>query len=163
MIAPRLDVSPVALGQQIVLSIKISLGERSTCLCKNAFLLLSTNGLDWLCHGHGLGGWSLRYRRHRSCFLGISALDSVWYFLGLPPLIGLFSTWGLWKPNEALAGLFVQALLWVGALWAFEASGLGDLKILFTIFCAINGVLMAPAMIKEKQDEVNEPQSENSD
>ena len=85
------------------------------------------------------------------------------YFLGLPPLIGLFSTWWLWKPNEALAGLFVQALLWVGALWAFEASGLGELKILFTIFCAINGFLMAPAMIQEKQDEVNKLQSEDSD
>ena len=85
------------------------------------------------------------------------------HFLGLPPLIGLLSTWELWKPSEALAALFVQALLWVGALWAFEASGLSDLKILFTVFCIINGFSMAPAMIKEKRDEVNKRQVDNSD
>ena len=85
------------------------------------------------------------------------------FFLGLPPLVGLLSTWGLWKPSEAFTGLIVQAVLFVGALWAFEAAGLGDLKILFVVFSAINGVLMAPAMMKEKRDEVKKLQADDSD
>ena len=83
------------------------------------------------------------------------------FFLGLPPLVGLLSTWGLWKPSEAFTGLIVQALLFVGALWAFKAAGLGGLSILFAAFCGINGFLMAPAMIREKQDEVRKLQQED--
>ena len=75
-------------------------------------------------------------------------------FLGLPPLVGLVATWRSWKPIEAFAALVVQTLLFVGALWAFKAAGLGDLSILFTVFCTINGFLMAPAMIRERQDQV---------
>tara|TARA_B100000674_G_scaffold493063_1_gene514505 strand:- start:73 stop:498 length:426 start_codon:yes stop_codon:yes gene_type:complete len=85
------------------------------------------------------------------------------HFWGLPPLIGLLSTWELWKPNEALAGLVIQVLLFLGALWAFQAAGLGDLTILFVVFSAINGFLMAPAMIQEKKDEVKKLQADNSD
>ena len=85
------------------------------------------------------------------------------HFLGLPPLIGLLSTWELWKPNQALAGLAIQVLLFIGALWAFQAAGLGDLTILFVVFSAINGVLMAPAMIQEKKDEVKKLEADNSD
>ena len=75
--------------------------------------------------------------------------------LGLPPLIGLLFTLGLWKPQEALAGLVVQSLLFVGALWIFEAVGLGDVRVLFAVFCGINGFLMAPAMVKERHDQIN--------
>ena len=85
------------------------------------------------------------------------------HFWGLPPLIGLLSTWELWKPNEALAGLVIQILLFLGALWAFQAAGLGDLTILFVVFSAINGVMMAPAMIQEKKDEVKKLEADNSD
>ena len=85
------------------------------------------------------------------------------FFLGLPPLIGLLSTWGLWKPSEAFTGLIVQALLFVGALRALEAAGLGELSILFAVFCGINGFVMAPAMIKEKQDEVRKLQADRPD
>ena len=77
------------------------------------------------------------------------------FFMGLPPLIGLLFSWALWKPNEAFAGLVVQTLLFVGALWIYEAAGLGDLRVLFAVFCGINGLLMAPAMVKEKQDQTN--------
>ena len=85
------------------------------------------------------------------------------HFWGLPPLIGLLATWELWRPNEALAGLVIQVLLFVGALWAFEAAGIGDLMILFVVFSAINGVLMAPAMMQEKRDEAKKLQADDSD
>ena len=85
------------------------------------------------------------------------------FFMGLPPLIGLLMTWRYWAPNEALAGLTVQALLFVGAIWIFQAAGLGDLTILFVIFSAINGVMMVPAMVKEKQDQLNKLDSDGSD
>ena len=82
------------------------------------------------------------------------------YFFGLPPLIGLLSTWELWDPKEAIQGFVVQAALFVGALWAFEAAGLGNLTVLFVVFSAIQGVMMAPGMIQEKKDEVKRLQSE---
>ena len=85
------------------------------------------------------------------------------FFLGLPPLVGLLSTWELWKPSEAFTGLIVQTLLFVGALWAFEAAGLGELSILFAVFCGINGFLMAPAIIRGKQDEVKKLKSDGKD
>ena len=77
------------------------------------------------------------------------------FFLGLPPLFSLLFSLGLWKPQEALAGLVIQSLLFVGALWIFEAAGLGDLRVLFAVFCGINGFLMAPAMVKERHDQIN--------
>lgn len=77
------------------------------------------------------------------------------FFFGLPPLIGLLFSLAYWKPNEAIAGFVVQTLLFVGALWIYEAAGLGDLTVLFVVFCGINGLLMAPAMVKEKQDQTN--------
>ena len=51
--------------------------------------------------------------------------------------------------------------LFVGALWAYEAAGLGNLTVWFVVFSAIQGVKMAPGMIQEKQDEVNRLQSED--
>ena len=81
------------------------------------------------------------------------------YFLGLPPVIGLLCSWTLWKPNEAFVGLVVQTLLFVGALWIFAAAGLGDLRVLFAVFCGINGFFMAPAMVKERQDQIDSQQS----
>ena len=85
------------------------------------------------------------------------------YFFGLPPLIGLLSTWELWDPKEAIQGFVVQAALFVGALWAYEAAGLGNWTMWFVVFSAIQGVKMAPSMIQEKQDEVKKLQSEDSD
>ena len=83
------------------------------------------------------------------------------YFFGLPPLIGLLSTLELWDPKEAIQGFVVQVALFVGALWAYEAAGLGNLTVWFVVFSAIQGVKMAPGMIQEKQDEVNRLQSED--
>jgi len=81
------------------------------------------------------------------------------YFLGLPPVIGLLFSWGLWKPSEAFAGFVVQILLFGGALWIFEAAGLVELTVLFVVFSGINGLVMAPAMVKEKQDQFNSQQN----
>ena len=85
------------------------------------------------------------------------------FFYGLPPLIDLLSAWGRWRLNEVLPGLFVQIILWVGALWIFEVAGIGDLTIIFVVFCGINGFLMALAKTQEKQYEVKIPQVDYSD
>ena len=85
------------------------------------------------------------------------------FFCGLPPLIDLLSTWGRWRLNEVVAGLVVQMLLWVGALWIFEAVGIGDLTIIFVVFCGINGFLIVLAKNQEKQYEVKIPQVDYSD
>ena len=81
------------------------------------------------------------------------------FFWGLPPLIGLFFSLPYWKPSEAFAGFVVQAALFGGALWIFEAAGLGELTVLFVVFSGINGLLMAPAMVKERQDQINAQQN----
>ena len=85
------------------------------------------------------------------------------FFCGLPPLIDLLSTWGRWRLNEVIAGSVVQVILWVGALWVFEAVGIGDLTIIFVVFCGINGFLMALAKPQEKQYEIKIPQVDYSD
>ena len=85
------------------------------------------------------------------------------FFYGLPPLIKLLSAWGYWKLYEVLPGLFIQIILCVGALWIFEAVGIGDLTIIFAVFCGINGFLIALAKTEEKQYGVKIPQVDYSD
>ena len=85
------------------------------------------------------------------------------FFYGLPPLIKLLSAWGHWRLNEVLPSLFIQIILWVGALWILEAVGIGDLTIIFAVFCGINGFLMALAKTEEKQCGVKIPQVDYSD
>ena len=85
------------------------------------------------------------------------------FFYGLPPLIDLLSAWGRWRLSEALPSVFVQIMLWVGALWIFEAVGIGYLTIIFAFFCGINGFLMAMAKPQEKRYKVKIPQVDYSD
>ena len=83
------------------------------------------------------------------------------FFLGIPPIIGLLSSWKLWETKEAFTGLAVQVILLAGALWIFEVIGLADLSVWFVAFSAINGFLMAPAMVKEKYEEVQKHKYEH--
>ena len=84
------------------------------------------------------------------------------YFWGLPPLIGLFLTLDLWDRKEVIQCFVVQVALFVGALWAFEAAGLGNWTMWFVIFTAIQGLMMAPGMTQERIKQVKSLQSEDS-
>ena len=85
------------------------------------------------------------------------------FFYGLPPLIKFLSAWGHWRLDEVLPRLSIQIILWVGALLIFEAVGIGDLTVIFVVFCGINGFLMALSKTEEKQYVFKSPQVDYSD
>ena len=77
------------------------------------------------------------------------------HFLGLPPCIGVLASYSLWDESEAIGVLIVQSLLWTGSLWLLDKVYSNDLMIYFFLASAVNGLLMAPAMVKEKTDQNN--------
>ena len=77
------------------------------------------------------------------------------YFLGAPPCIGVLASYSLWDEDEAFKVLFVQGFLWVGALWLVSTVYSNDIMHWFGMASGINGLLMAPAMVKERKDQIN--------
>lgn len=77
------------------------------------------------------------------------------HFLGAPPCIGVLASYNLWKEDEAIGTLMVQGSLFAGLLWLLGEVFTQDITLWFCMASGVNGLLMAPAMVKEKQDQIN--------
>ena len=77
------------------------------------------------------------------------------HFLGAPPCIGVLASYSLWDEDEAFQVLFVQGFLGMGSTWLLDTVYSNDIMLWFCMASGINGLLMAPAMVKEKKDQIN--------
>ena len=77
------------------------------------------------------------------------------HFLGAPAGIGVLASYDLWDEQEAVGALMLHCFLFSGACWLLDKVYSNDIMLWFVMASGINGLLMAPAMVKEKQDQIN--------
>lgn len=77
------------------------------------------------------------------------------HFLGAPPCIGALASREYWDDDELFGVLFVQGFMFVGLMWVVKDVFPNDLDLWFIEASGINGLLMAPAMVKEKKDQIS--------
>ena len=77
------------------------------------------------------------------------------HFLGAPPCIGVLASYSLWDEDEAVGALMLHSFLFFGACWLLDKVYSNDIMLWFLMASGVNGLLMAPAMVKEKQDQIN--------
>ena len=73
------------------------------------------------------------------------------HFLGAPPCIGALASREYWDDDELFGVLFVQGFMFVGLMWFANEAFPNDLGLWLMAASGINGLLMAPAMVKEKR------------
>ena len=73
------------------------------------------------------------------------------YFFGAPPCIGALASREYWDDDELFGVLFVQGFMFVGLMWFANEAFPNDLGLWLMAASGINGLLMAPAMVKEKR------------
>ena len=77
------------------------------------------------------------------------------HFLGAPPCIGALASREYWDDDELFGVLFVQGFMFVGLMWFANEAFPNDLGLWLMAASGINGLLMAPAMVKEKKDQIS--------
>ena len=70
---------------------------------------------------------------------------------GAPPRIGALASREYWDDDELFGVLFVQGFMFVGLMWFANEAFPNDLGLWLMAASGINGLLMAPAMVKEKR------------